>query len=62
MKLYDFSFYAARRDAIQKEEAARAAVIEVVSHIEEPGSVTTLKQRVNGWFLLHRNALEKAIA
>ena len=59
MKLYDFSVYAERRDAIRKEQAARSAVVEVIAHIEAPGSVVDLKQKVDGWFSLHQDVLEK---
>lgn len=57
MKLYDFSAYAARRDAIKQEQAAVLAVVEAISHIEEPGAVIDLKQKVDGWFALHREVL-----
>ena len=59
MKLYDFSVYAERRDAIRKEQAARDAVVEVITHIQEPGSVIQLKERVDGWFMLHRDVLQQ---
>lgn len=58
MKLYDFSVYAARRDAIRKEAAAVAKVVEVMEHLEQPGSVIQLKHCVDDWFTLHRNVLE----
>jgi hypothetical protein len=54
VKLYDFSVYAERRNAIRKEEAAVRAVAEVMIHIEQPGSVTELKYKVDDWFTLHR--------
>jgi hypothetical protein len=54
MILYDFSVYAERRDAIRKERAAVEAVMEVITHIEQPGSVIDLKHKVDGWFTLHR--------
>lgn len=60
MKLYDFSVYAARRDAKRKEIAAAARVVEAMEHIEEPGSVRQLKHCVDDWFNLHRNVLEQA--
>lgn len=55
MKLYDFSVYAARRDAIRKENAAALAVVEAMGHIEEPGAVIELKRKVDGWFTLHKD-------
>lgn len=58
MKLYDFSVYAARRDAIRKEDAAAARVVEVMEHLKEPGSVIQLKNCVDDWFTLHRNVIE----
>ena len=57
MKLYDFSVYAARRDAILKENAAAARVVKVMEHLEEPGSVIQLKHCVGDWFTLHRNVI-----
>lgn len=59
MRLYDFSVYAARRDALRKEKAAAEAVVEVIAHIEQPGSVIELKQKVDGWFTLHREAVKR---
>lgn len=61
LKLYDFSAYAERRDAIKKERAAAQAVVEVISHIQEPGSVIDLKNKVDGWFTLHRDVLHKVV-
>lgn len=61
MKLYDFSVYAERRDAIRKERAATEAVLEVIANIEQPGSVIDLKHKVNGWFTLHRAVLRRAV-
>jgi len=58
VKLYDFSVYAERRNALRKEDAARQAVIAVMSHIEQPGAVLELKHRVDGWFTLHRVAMK----
>jgi len=58
VKLYDFSVYAARRDAMRKEKAAAARVVEVMDHIEEPGSIKQLKHCVDDWFTLHRNVIE----
>lgn len=58
MKLYDFSVYAARRDAIRKENAAVARVVELMEHIEEPDSVRQLKNCVDDWFTLHKNVLK----
>lgn len=57
MKLYDFSVYAARRDAILKEKAAAARVVQAMEHLEEPGSVRQLKNCVGDWFTLHRNVI-----
>lgn len=59
MKLYNFSIYAERRDAIRKEDDARTAVLEVVAHIEKPGAVVELKHCVDGWFGLHQQVLKK---
>lgn len=61
MRLYDFSVYAKRRDAIRKEQAAAHAVVEVVAHIEKPGSVIDLKHKVDGWFALHQQVLKRAV-
>lgn len=61
MKLYDFSLYAERRDARRREQAAREAVIEVIAEIDKPGSVVQLKQRVDGWFVLHRDVLGRSV-
>lgn len=54
MKLYNFSVYAEKRNAVRREEAAARAVIEVMSHIEQPGSVIDLKCKVDDWFTLHK--------
>jgi hypothetical protein len=59
VRLYDFSAYAERRDAIKRENAAREAVVEVIAHIEAPGAVRDLKQKVDGWFMLHQEVLKK---
>ncbi len=59
MKLYDFSVYAERRNAIRKEDAAAQAVIEVISHIENPGAIVELKHKVNGWFALHQEVSKR---
>jgi hypothetical protein len=56
MKLYDFSIFAERR----KERQAAAAVAEVVEHLDQPGSVIELKQRVHHWLNLHSQVLHKA--
>ena len=58
MKLYDFSVYAARRDAKRKENDAAARVVEAMEHIEEPDSIKQLKICVDDWFNLHRNVME----
>ena len=56
MKLYDFSVYAERRNALRRENAAALEVVEVMSHIDDPGAVIQLKLKVDDWFTLHRNA------
>ena len=58
VKLYDFSVYAARRDAIRRESAAAARVVEVMEHLKEPGSVIQLKHCVGDWFALHQNVIK----
>ncbi len=60
MKLYDFSYYANRRDAMRKARAASDAVVEVIAQIEKPGSIIQLKERMNGWFILHKEILKVA--
>jgi hypothetical protein len=32
--------------------------VEAITHIEEPGSVIELKQKVDGWFTLHQEVLK----
>jgi len=59
VKLYDFSVYAERRNALRKENAAAKAVIEVMSHIEAPGAVVELKEKVDGWFTLHQEVSKR---
>lgn len=59
MKLYDFSAYASRRNAKRQEEAAAKAVIESITHIEDPGAVVRLKLQVDNWFCLHRDVMLK---
>lgn len=49
MKVYDFSFYAARR----AEAKAAVAVCESVAQINRAGEVIQLKQKVANWYLLH---------
>ena len=56
MKLYDFSWYAKKRD----ERNAAKAVVEVVAHLNQPGSVVELKVKVNDWFALHHEVLRRA--
>lgn len=56
MKLYDFSAYAARRDALRREAVAAVEVATVMQHIDEPGAVVELKLKVDDWFALHRDA------
>lgn len=60
MRLYDFSIYARRRDLLRNHEKAALAVVETIAHIEEPGAVTELKNKVTGWFTLHQNVLKTA--
>jgi hypothetical protein len=60
MKLYDFSAYAERRDALRNERAAQLAVREAIAHIEEPGAVAQLKNCVDDWFALHREVQKVA--
>ena len=55
LKLYDFSYYAKRRDA----QLAARAVAEVISDINRPGSVIELKQKVNVWLNLHREVTKR---
>lgn len=52
MKLYDFSLFKRRRDAAR-------AVVESVSKINQPGSVIELKQKVETFLELHREATRK---
>lgn len=54
MRLYDFSAYAKRRDDRKNEERAACAVAEIVENIDQPGAVQELKERVDGWFTLHK--------
>lgn len=55
MKLYDFSIYAKRRDA----QKAAHAVLAAAEKLAEPGAVIELKMKVNDWFMLHQEVLEK---
>lgn len=55
MKLYDFSHYAHLR---AKRQAAQA-VAEAVADINKPGSVPVIKDRVEKWLDLHREALKR---
>lgn len=61
MRLYDFSVAFERREALRRERAAAEAVIEVIEHLQEPGSVIELKRKVDGWFSLHREVLKKIV-
>lgn len=56
MKLYDFSMYAQRRDALN----AAKAVSVVAAEINHPGAVIELKSRVSHWFALHKEVLRRA--
>lgn len=49
MKLYDFSYFARRRDA----ERAAQAVAEV--DVSKPGAVIELKKRISTWFNLRKD-------
>lgn len=55
MKLYDFSRYYARR----QEMLAARAVLEVVQHLNDPGAVIELKERVQHWCRLHQEILQE---
>lgn len=54
MKLYNFSIYAKRRDDIRKAQEAAKEVVEVVANINQPGSIDKLKEKVDDWFVLHK--------
>lgn len=56
--MYSFAAYVQKRDAIRQERAAAEAVVEAITHLEEPGAVIELKQKVDGWFSLHREVLK----
>lgn len=55
MKLYDFSAYAKRRDALRSAEQ----VEELVPRLNEPGSVIELKRRIDNFLVLHREVTRK---
>lgn len=57
MKLYDFSAYAEKRNALKRERLASREVVEVVAHINRPGSIIVLKEKVDGWFNLHKQVI-----
>lgn len=57
MKLYDFSFYARRRD---ERKAAQAVAEVVAADLNQPGAVVELKVKVNNWFMLHHEILQQA--
>jgi hypothetical protein len=57
MKLYDFSFYAKRRD---ERKAAQAVAEVVAADLNQPGAVIELKVKVNYWFALHHEVLRQA--
>lgn len=59
MKLYDFSFYAKRRD---ERKAAKAVAEVVAADLNQPGAVIELKVKVNNWFTLHGEVLKQAIS
>jgi len=54
MKLYDFSVYAAKRDAKKRKTVAASEVSNAVCNINQPGSVTAIKEKVDEWFRLHK--------
>lgn len=51
MNVYNFSFYAARRE----EAKAAAAVTESILQLDKVGEVVKLKQNVKNWFLIHQD-------
>lgn len=55
MRLYDFSIYAQRR----AEKQAALAVVDVATHIDKPGSVIELKDKVIKWMDLHKVVLKQ---
>lgn len=55
MKLYDFSVYAKRRDALRSAKQ----VEELVPRLNEPGMVIELKRRVDNFLVLHQEVLRK---
>ena len=52
MRLFDFSLYAAQRNAAR-------AVVETAAHLDQPGVVIELKQHVSTWLRLHREVTRK---
>ena len=56
MKLYDFAFFARKRDELRSAKQ----VEELLPRLNEPGAVIELKQRVDAWLILHQNVLLKA--
>ena len=57
MKLYDFSFYAKRRD---ERKAAQAVAEVVAADLNQPGAVIELKIKINDWFILHHEVMRRA--
>jgi hypothetical protein len=56
MKVYDFSFYAAKRDA----KKAESEISQLKTTLNEPGAVIRLKDILGSWIELHREILKKA--
>jgi hypothetical protein len=56
MKVYDFSFYAARRDA----KKAESEISELKGLLNEPGAVIRLKDVLGLWIELRQELLKKA--
>jgi hypothetical protein len=53
MRLYDFSIYAEKRQALK-------AVVDASCELEKPGVVIILKQNVRRWLQLHQELSRKA--
>ncbi len=56
MKVYDFSFYKAKRDAKQAEHE----IEQLKTSLNDPGAVIRLKDVIGSWIELHREILKKA--
>jgi hypothetical protein len=52
MRLFDFSLYAAQRNAAR-------AVVETASHLDQPGVIIELKQHVSTWLQLHQEVTRR---